>query len=32
MVMQCPVGVSALHTMTEVDVCGNESLGIDRAW
>jgi hypothetical protein len=29
MVLQCPVGISVSCTMTEVDVCGNESVGID---
>jgi hypothetical protein len=31
MVMHCPVGVSVLCTVTEVHVCGNESVSVDRA-
>jgi hypothetical protein len=30
MVMQHPVVVSAVRTLTEMDVCGNDSVGIDR--
>jgi hypothetical protein len=31
MVLQCPVGVSVLRTLTEMDVCSIDSIGIDRA-
>jgi len=31
MVLRCPVGMSVSSIMTEVRVCGGESVGIDRA-
>jgi hypothetical protein len=32
MVLSCPVGILVLCAVTEVHVCGNESIGIDRVW
>jgi hypothetical protein len=32
MVLQCPVDVSVLCAVTEVDVCGGKSVGINSVW
>jgi hypothetical protein len=31
MILRCPVGVSVLCVVTEMDICGLDSVGIDRA-
>jgi hypothetical protein len=31
MVLRCPVSVLVLHALTEMDVCGKDSVSVDRA-
>jgi hypothetical protein len=31
MILWCPVGISVVCVMTEMDICGLDSVGIDRA-